>query len=49
LEDVKHEAEFMGKMKISKEEADKIFARYTAKFLDRMGFHTWWNKRKIIQ
>lgn len=45
--DVKHSAEFLGKMKISKDKADKIFAGYTAKFLDRMGFHTWWNKEEI--
>jgi hypothetical protein len=42
--DVRHAAEFMGRIKLSEDQANEIFARYTAKFLDRMGFHAWWNK-----
>ena len=41
--DLRCVAKFMSKMKLTNEEADDIFSKYTAKFLDRMGLHNWWN------
>jgi hypothetical protein len=41
--DMRHATKFIDKMRLTSDEADEIFSKYTAKFLDRTGFHEWWS------